>query len=313
MKTGKIVWGMIYIFIGSIFLLDNFNVIDFYWVSLWRFWPVIFIMIGTNMLLSRFGNQKAVPALVAAITLLALALIGYQGSRPNNDREWIRYRLFGNDDSGNDSTRTIPSYFIEPYGGAKTAELRIQGGATSFKLQDTTSSLFEADVKRQFAKYTLTKSISDSVEVLNFRMRSDEQGWNLDEMENNETNIRLNLTPVWDIHIEMGAGEAIFDLTSYKVRSLKFEGGAASFEAKIGSLQPLTNVTVETGVANVEIDVPSESGCRIVVDSGLSSKDFNGFVKQSDGTYQTSNYSTAAKKITIILKGGLSSFEVRKY
>jgi hypothetical protein len=312
MKTGKIVWGMIYIFIGSIFLLDNFNVIDFYWVSVWRFWPVIFILIGINMLLSRFGNQKAVPALVAAITLLTLVLIGYQGSRRNNDSTWISFQ-FDNDDSENDSTQNVPSYFIEPYGGAKRAELRIQGGATSFKLQDTTSSLFEADVKRPFAKYTLTKSISDSVEVLNFRMRNGEQRWNLDEMENNETNIRLNLTPVWDIHIGMGAGEAIFDLTPYKVSSLKFEGGAASFEAKIGSLQPLTNVTVETGVANVEIDVPSESGCRIVVDSGLSSKDFIGFIKQTDGTYQTSNYSTAAKKINISLKGGLSSFEVRKY
>jgi hypothetical protein len=312
MKTGKIVWGMIYIFIGSIFLLDNFNVIDFYWVSVWRFWPVIFILIGINMLLSRFGNQKAVPALVAAITLLTLVLIGYQGSRRNNDSTWISFQ-FDNDDSENDSTQNVPSYFIEPYGGAKRAELRIQGGATSFKLQDTTSSLFEADVKRPFAKYTLTKSISDSVEVLNFRMRSGEQRWNLDEMENNETNIRLNLTPVWDIHIGMGAGEAIFDLTPYKVSSLKFEGGAASFEAKIGSLQPLTNVTIETGVSNVEIDVPSESGCRIVVDSGLSSKDFIGFIKQTDGTYQTSNYSTAAKKINISLKGGLSSFEVRKY
>ena len=312
MKTGKIVWGMIYIFIGSIFLLDNFNLIDFYWVSVWRFWPVIFILIGINMLLSRFVNQKAVPALVAAITLLTLVLIGYQGSRPNNDSRWISFQ-FDNDDSGNDSTQNVPSYFIEPYGGAKRAELRIQGGATSFKLQDTTSSLFEADVKRPFAKYTLTKSISDSVEVLNFRMRSGEQRWNLDEMESNETNIRLNLTPVWDIHIGMGAGEAIFDLTPYKVSSLKFEGGAASFEAKISSLQALTNVTVETGVSNVEIDVPSESGCRIVVDSGISSKDFIGFIKQTDGTYQTSNYSTAAKKIIISLKGGLSSFEVRKY
>ena len=144
-------------------------------------------------------------------------------------------------------------------------------------------------------------------------MRNGEQRLHLDEMENNETNIRLNLSPVWDIRIEMGAGEAIFDLAPYKVSSLKFEGGAASFEAKIGSLQPLTNVTVEAGVANVEIDVPSESGCRIVVDSGLSSKDFIDFIKQSDGTYETSNYRTAAKKINISLKGGLSSFEVRKY
>jgi hypothetical protein len=66
-------------------------------------------------------------------------------------------------------------------------------------------------------------------------------------------------------------------------------------------------------VANVEIEVPESSGCRIVVDSGLSSKDFIGFIKQSDGTYETSNYDTAANRINISLKGGLSSFEVSKY
>lgn len=313
MKTEKIVWGMILIFIGTIFLLDNFNVIDFYWGSVWRFWPVIFILIGANMLLSRFGNKKVVPAIVAGITFVSLALIGYQGSRPNhNDRGWMNFK-YDSDDRDSDSSRNSPSYFIEPYGGAKKVELRIQGGATSFKLQDTTSSLFEADVKRQFARYTLTKSIKDSVEVLNFRMRSGKQKWNLDEMEGNETNLRMNLSPVWDIRVEMGAGEAIFDLRPYKVSSLRFEGGAASFEAKIGTLEPLTNVTVETGVANVEIEVPTESGCRIVVESGLSSKDFIGFIKQADGTYETSNYSTAANKINISLKGGLSSFEVRKY
>lgn len=111
----------------------------------------------------------------------------------------------------------------------------------------------------------------------------------------------------------MGVGEAIFDLSNYKVKKLVFEGGAATFEAKLGSQFPLTEVVVETGVANTEIKVPESSGCRIEVDSGLSSKDFIGFIEQSDGTYETSNYGTAANKINISLKGGLSSFEVTKY
>jgi hypothetical protein len=125
--------------------------------------------------------------------------------------------------------------------------------------------------------------------------------------------MRLNDNPIWDIKVEMGAGEADFDLTSYKIRSLRFEGGAASFQAKLGSKESKTDVFVETGVASVEIDVPKSAGCRIVVDSGLSSKDFSGFTKQSDGTYKTDNYNTALNKININLKGGLSSFEVRKY
>ena len=312
MKTEKIVWGLILIFTGSIFLLENFNLIEFYWSSVWRFWPVVFILIGANMLLSRFGNKAAVPYMVAAVTILTLGLIAYQGTRPERGRGWFSFKYENKKDDGQNAWGAN-STFTETYDGSEKARLNIQGGATSFRLTDTTSNLFEASLKQQFGRFTLNKTIIDSTEVLNFRMRDGKQSWNLDKMENNKTLIQMNNKPVWDIKIEMGAGEAIFDLSDYKVNKLVFEGGAASFEAKLGSKLPLAEVAVETGVANVEIEVPESSGCRIVVDSGLSSKDFIGFIKQSDGTYETSNYSTAANKINISLKGGLSSFEVKKY
>jgi len=312
MKTEKIVWGLILIFIGSIFLLENFNQIEFYWSSVWRFWPVIFILIGANMLLSRFGNKSAAPYIIGAITILTLGLIAYQGTRPDRGRGWMNFKYENNNDEDNDSSGANTN-FTETYDGSKNARLNISGGATSFRLTDTTSNLFEASTMRQFGRFTLNKSVIDSIEVLNFKMRDGKQSWNLDKMENNKTLIQMNNIPEWDIKIEMGAGEAIFDLSNYKVKKLVFEGGAASFEAKLGSELPLTEVAVETGVANVEIEVPESSGCRIVVDSGLSSKDFIGFIKQSDGTYETSNYGTAANKINISLKGGLSSFEVSKY
>jgi len=312
MKTEKIVWGLILIFIGSIFLLENFDQIEFYWSSVWRFWPVIFILIGANMLLSRFGNKSAAPYMIGAITILTLGLIAYQGTRPDRGRGWMNFK-HENDSDEEYSSDASNTTFTEIYDGSANARLNIQGGATSFRLTDTTSNLFEASLKQRFGKFTLNKTVIDSVEVLNFRMRDGKQNWNLDKMENNKTLIQLNNTPVWDIKIEMGAGEAIFDLSNYKVKRLVFEGGAASFEAKLGSGLPLTEVEVETGVANVEIEVPDSSGCRIDVDSGLSSKDFIGFIKQADGTYETSNYGIAANKINISLKGGLSSFEVKKY
>jgi len=310
MKTERIVWGLILIFTGSIFLLENFNQIEFYWSSVWRFWPVLFILIGANMLLSRFGNKSAAPYIIGAITILTLGLIAYQGTRPDEGRGWMNFKNDNGEDRNDWGNSTT---FTETYDGSKNARLNIQGGATSFRLTDTTSNLFEASIMRQFGRFTLNKSVIDSTEVLNFRMRDGKQNWNLDKMENNKTLIQMNNIPIWDIKIEMGAGEAIFDLSNYKVKKLVFEGGAASFEAKLGSELPLTEVAVETGVANVEIEVPESSGCRIEVDSGLSSKDFIGFIKQSDGTYETSNYGTAANKINISLKGGLSSFEVTKY
>jgi len=312
MKTEKIIWGLIFIFVGTVFMLDNFDVIDFYWGSVWRFWPIIFILIGANMLLSRFANKTTAPIIAASITLLVLAFIGYQGSIPQKDRGWLRYS-FGNDkDDTTDWSNA--GVFKEPYTGSKAASLNIQGGATVFALKDSTSMLFQADVKEMTGGYSLEKTTLDSVDVLNFRKRDKKgRGFKMDDMESNETRLRLNINPIWDITVEMGAGETNFDLENFKVSKLRFEGGAASFEAKIGSKLPLTDVSVETGVASVEIEVPKESGCRIVVDSGLSSRDFQGFNKQADGTYKTSNYDSAANKVNISLKGGLSSFEVRKY
>jgi hypothetical protein len=310
MKTERIVWGLILIFTGSIFLLENFNQIDFYWSSVWRFWPVIFILIGANMLLSRFGNKSAAPYIIGLITIITLGLIAYQGTHPDNGISWLNFKNDINEDPDEWNNSTT---FTETYDGSENAQLNIQGGATSFRLTDTTSNLFEASIMRQIGRFTLNKSVIDSIEVLNFKMRGGKQSWNLDKMENNETLIQMNNRPVWDIKIEMGVGEAIFDLSNYKVKKLVFEGGAATFEAKLGSQFPLTEVVVETGVANTEIKVPESSGCRIEVDSGLSSKDFIGFIEQSDGTYETSNYGTAANKINISLKGGLSSFEVTKY
>ncbi len=313
MKTEKIIWGLIFIFVGAVFMLDNFNVINFYWGSVWRFWPLIFILTGINMLIGRIENRRSAQILIASVTLLALAFVGYQGTIRREDSGWVHFK-FNDRRNDNDKSWSDASVFSEPYTGAKAATLNIQGSATVYDLSDSTSMLFQADVKEISGGYSLEKTTNDSVDVLNFRKRDRKgRGFKMDDMETNETRLSLNSNPVWDIKVEMGAGETNFNLEQFKVRKLEFEGGAASFKAKIGSKLPLADVTVETGVASVEIQVPASSGCRIVVDSGLSSKDFNGFAKQADGTYKTSNYDSAANKINISLKGGLSSFEVRKY
>ncbi len=47
-KNSSLVWGIILIVFGVLFLLDQFN-IDV-WDAVWRFWPVILIIWGANKL-----------------------------------------------------------------------------------------------------------------------------------------------------------------------------------------------------------------------------------------------------------------------
>lgn len=307
MKTGKIIGGLILVFIGSALLLSNLGVIHFYWGSIWQFWPIIFVLMGINMLFSR-SNPIAWTVLGFAILSAVLLCIGYQGTHVNKD-----FSLRLNDEGGNSISYGSDNVFSEPY-APKTdkAELNINGGAASYYLADTTNNLFDADIKQSYGNYILEKTSRNSTEILNFRMRNDSGKWDIDRT--NEAKLRLNSNPVWDIHMEMGAGKINFDLQKFKVGKLTLKGGAAAFHVKLGSSQPSSTINVEAGVARVDIQVPVASACRIHLDSGLSSKKFTGFIKQGDGTYVSDHYSNQApQKIDINLNGGLSKFEVSRY
>jgi hypothetical protein len=317
MKTEKIVWGLLFVFIGGIFLLDNYHVIDFYWRSVWRLWPLLLVVIGGNMLFNR-DNNKYGPIIAGVITLVALSIVAYQGTRPLGEQHKWSFNYNMDEDGDTSSTDgenfSGSSIFSEPFAATtQRAELNIKGGATSYSLKDTTANLFVANVSQNSGAYTLEKTTRDSMEVVTFKMKGGNRKWHMDDMDANEANLRINSIPVWDINLEMGAGEADFDLSTFKIENLKLKGGAASFKIKLPEPQNVTNMNVETGVAEVDIQIPSSAGCRIKVDTGLSSRDFSGFTKQSDGSYTTSNYNTSAKKIIINLKGGLSDFNVSRY
>lgn len=312
MKTENFIWGLVLVFVGAVLMLDNFNVIDFYWRSVWRLWPLILVISGANIIFSG-SDSRITGAISIIITVAALAFIGYSGTQlPADQKDWWS----GKGDRRDDSPRRTwsNSSFTEPYeGNVRRAKLNISGGATVYTIDDTTSNLFDADVDHKWGNYSLQRTLQDSIQILDFKMRNKDKSWNMDSEDGNKVDIRLNSRPLWDISLETGAGKTEFDLTPFKVNSLRVKGGAASFELKLGEPETITEVSVETGVAEINIDVPSAVGCKIEVQSGLSSRNFNGFTQQADGSYTTSNYNSSLKKININLKGGLSDFDVDRY
>ncbi len=190
--------------------------------------------------------------------------------------------------------------------------LNISGGGTSFKLDGETDSLITAGVERRNGNFILQKESSDSVTTLTFKMKDKKGRWSFGD-GGNDVSLKLNKKPEWNLNMNMGAGEVDLDLEDYKVRSFRFDGGAASVNIKLGALLPVTDVTVKTGVADVKINIPEGSGCKIRTKTGLSAKDFADFIKIDNGNYETANYKTSAKKVFINLDGGLSNFEVNRY
>ena len=307
MRTEKIIWGLVLVFIGSILLLQNLDIVQFNWQVIFRFWPAVLILIGANFLFSR--DDSATGGYISSVlTLLVLGFITYQGITTKSDRLYWS----DNDELGT-SHEFESSVFTEPYSDSiSKAVLNISGGATQYIIEDTTTHLFQADVRKNFGNYSLLSTNSDSRSELNFKMKG-KTSWKLNDKHGNKAVLKLNSKPIWDINVEMGAGTTRFDLTPYKINTLHIEGGAASFKIKLGLPNQTTNVSVETGASKIEIAIPKAAACKINVESGLSSNDFQGFVKRADGSFTTENYTDASKAIVINMQGGLSKFEVDRY
>lgn len=253
------------------------------------------------------------------VLVITLGFLFYRGQQPPENRGLFGGN-FGNKidiDINNDDEDTLNTQrltFTEPFDIASSGKvvMDISGGGTSFKLDGPTDSLVEALVEKSRGTFTLKKELIDSVQRLTFRMQEKKGKWNMND-GGNDVNFKLNTQPEWELNMNMGAGEVDFDLSAYKIRTFKFEGGAAALDIQMGDLLPIADVIVKTGVADVKIKVPTAAGCRIKSSTGLSAKDFTGFTKLDNGTYETPNYATSTKKIFITLDGGLSNFEVSRY
>ena len=316
MRLDRIMWGIILLFVGGVLLLENFNVIDFYWSSVWRFWPVFLIIAGLNILFNRKQSQLGT-AISIGVLVIMLSFLFYKGQQPPEHRNWIADNFRGHVDI-NDNQEGDPEvqslHFSEPFNkdSVKNVVLNISGGGTSFDLQGPTDSLITAEVNGRRGNYSLKKEVTDSTQIISFNMQNKKGKWSMNE-GGSDVSFQLNQTPEWSINMSMGAGEVDFDLSDYKVRTFRFDGGAAALDITMGELLPITDVVVKTGVADVKLNIPTNSGCRIRSKTGLSSKDFTGFTKVGNDTYETPNFKTATNKIFISFDGGLSNFEVKRY
>jgi hypothetical protein len=333
MKSERIVPGLILVLLGTVFLLDNYHVIDFRWSNIWHLWPIFLIMGGVNLV---FANNKApwATALKIGVVILGFGLLvfghfenrwfsPFNGNWHFNDKGWYNDNDDDDDDdndNGSDSTGIVKvegsSTYTEPYAAtAVAAKLKISGGGTVYTLKDTTADLFTATTKERYNRYIYTHTMEGTTPVLDLHMK-DKKGhidWDSDSDKSNSAIIKLNTRPEWDIDINAGATALEFDLSKFKIKQVNINGGAGSFDIKLGQPLAATNVDVETGVSKVYIQVPQNAACRITSDSGLSSTDFIGFIGKGDNVYETEGFDAAKNKITIHMKGGLSKFKVSKY
>lgn len=322
MNTKNLLLGGVFVLLGVLLLGRNFGWFDFEWSELLRFWPVLIILLGINVI----WGKSSPAATIVLVILLALAIPAtiVRNVRDNwkHDHrfEWSERngdRADSDDDSRRSRRGTRTQRLIEPYvDSLSAATLRLTGGAAEFDLKETTDQLVEADARLSFGKASLQKRSADGKTELTLALSGNGDGreiWDNDGF-NNHLDVKLNPAPLWDLDFEFGAGQADFDLSRYRVRTLNLKTGVASAQIRLGDRNDQTTVNVESGVAEVEFKVPRSAGCRIETDGALNLKDFDrdDFVRRGDA-YETPGYAQATRKINIRFEGGLGKWKVQRY
>jgi len=325
MRNDRIIPGLILVLIGGLFLLHNYGLVYVHWSNFWRLWPIFLVIGGVNLIFAHNNSPWATVIKVAVVVIgIGILVFANVGDRYSFWPGSYVFNSHDDDDDDSDSTHTGKvvkvegnSFYNEPYtADARIAQLNISGGGTTYNLSDTTNQLFSANTKEFLGEYEFNHSKNDSTYVLDFSMKQTKShhfNWKRDNKKSNEATFKLNPNPEWEINVDAGATALDFDLSKFKIRKVKLDGGAASFKVKLGQPLAVTNVDVSAGMADVTFSIPKNAACRITMDSGFSSHQFDGFTKKDDDSYETPGYSSAKNKILVNIDGAMANFKVTRY
>jgi hypothetical protein len=211
------------------------------------------------------------------------------------------------------SGSSVQQTFEEPMTpGLQHATFHLRSGAGRFSINDTTQQLARATTEAGFGKYELTRDHSGDEEELTLDFRGRNRGWNFGHSRN-RADIQLNAAPIWTIRLDIGAASGDFDLRPYKVDEVTIDAGASSMRVRLGDRAGETRVRVKTGASSTTIDVPESVGCDVRLETALSGRRLRDFDKISSNRYQTSNFDSATKKISIDVSAGVSQITVHRY
>ncbi len=306
----KITAGIWFVFIGLILLLSNLAIIDFnVWATL-KYWPLLVVILGINLMVQ---NKAYSTYIKIGCNVIFLSWILYVGLSTQST-DW-RETIFNNRTTtwtDGDDTHKLVSTVSSPYDSTqRTAKFELNGGAGSFNLQaDGTEQLVEAiSPDKRIGLYLETETSSKPQKVtINAKPVGKSR------KKTGTVNINLHRDILWDLELNYGAATINGDLSSTSFNKLEINTGASTLRLKLGSPKiELAKVDIATGASTINLQIPKQAAIMVKYTSILSSNSFDGFESNSNGVAKTAGYDQATHKYEINIEGAANTFSISRY
>jgi len=288
------IWGIFLLFLGVVFLLQTLNILPWgLWEILWRFWPVLIIIIGLGILLRRYN--------VWLVSLLVLAIIG----------ACLGIAIW---QYGLSPALGMVSY-SEPLGNMERAQIEVDFTAGDIhigSLPPGSPNFVEAASEARSSDGSMNVDFhqQDGVGTLRLSIgRVNRPFWGGDGIRwevNFTRNIPLTL------NIKSAASNTELYLSELKVTELRLDVDAGNCKVTVPSSAGTTYAYIKSDVANLEVNVPDGVAAKIRLDTDLSASDVdeNRFPKQGD-YYISDNFDTAQNRIYLEIESDVGRVQVK--
>lgn len=294
-KKSQIEGGIFLLGLGVFFLLRTFGIIgSFNWEFLFRFWPVLIILVGLSMIFKETPFWWLTTVIfVAGIIILFIVNpeIPYNDNYPFvEEGEVISYNM-----PVRDSLRELD------------LELNIGAGRFIIDSVDNDENLYELYTHRRGRRpeieyFARGQTGHLKIKAYSFSHHRGRGPWHL----------YLNPRLLHSIEINTGAGKFELDFSNLKIKDLKINSGAADLNIYLGT--DIENIEINTGAGNIKINIPE--GKAVSVKSGLLLSNHNfqelGLIK-TRSYHQSPGFDHSAEKLYIEINAPLSNIQLNYY
>ena len=290
-KAGPI----ILIGLGVIFLLNNFGILS--WdvrTNLWKFWPVIIILIGIEFIVGQSISFRSLLIIMLLIFLVPIFL---------TFNPFTRNPL---------ATNTLN--ISESLGSLTRAKIIIDMPATNLNikaLDNNTSALAEGKVTYSKAvnRPEIGKQNTFGQEIFTVKQSATPGLPFISSLQNN-TELSVTRQIPLEIQITTGASKEDLDLTSLRVSYLEIDSQASDLKLSFSSSYSL-NAVIKAKASSLSIKIPKEMEARINVASPVKNISVDPRFKKNNDEYKSSNFDTAFIRIDIQIEAVASSISIK--
>ena len=295
---GAIFWGLLFVLIGVLLLLNNFGIIEVNLSNTWQLWPVVIIGIGLSVLSPR-GWLWGIISVILTLAMLGLVAFAVIDNPTYQDLQgW-----------SNQDTKKLSDDAVN----AAKIDITIDTPATSL-------SLSSSDSRRGVEAIQQSKSMNLNIDA---ETRGDTRYVRIDSESSrrfwfrggvaNSLDVDLTRKLPISLSIDTGAASVSGDLSQVKLKSLNIDTGASSIDLKLGAIESRQEVVLDAGASKLAFKIPKSVGVRVESSGGLKSTSFEGIEKVSESVYESKGFADSEKQITIRADLGVSRFEISRY